>query len=487
LIARVFQLEQLLAVQDGGLADIREEDDPNAAFRGLEARQELERGLLRKLDRRMSILIVIYILNYIDRNNASAARLHGFEEDLHLTGNQFASILSILYVGYILMQIPSNMFLNHLGKPSIYLPSCMAVWGLVSVATGFTTNFIGALATRFLLGVLESAFFPGALFLISKWYKRSELSQRTAFLSCGSLISNAFGSLMASGILEIMQGKLGFAAWRWLFFIEGGLTVVVAISAIFILPDFPETSSGWLTPAEQLLAQQRMTEDAGVSDTAETKKGPMNGLSLAVKDWKVWWLAVALTSMVISLSFNAYFPTLSATMGYDRTITLLLCAPPWIFATGVGLAISRHSDLKQERCWHIVGPLVFGILGFTIAMSTMNTAARYVSLFLMAQSYSGFICFLAWASGSISRPPSKRAVSLALINSVSSLGNVSGSYVWPQGWGPSYFSSYAICILASTLGIVMCLLFRRHLAFLNREASRREVEIGAPKGFRYML
>ncbi|EEB93077.1 hypothetical protein MPER_08316, partial [Moniliophthora perniciosa FA553] len=137
--------------------------EPDLEFWGTEARVKLEKKLLRKLDTRMSILVVIYILNYIDRNNASAARLHGFEEDLGLHGTQFSSILSILYCGYILMQIPSNMFLNVMGKPSVYLSICMAIWGLLSFATGYATNFYQVLFTRFFLGFVEAAFFPGAL------------------------------------------------------------------------------------------------------------------------------------------------------------------------------------------------------------------------------------------------------------------------------------------------------------------------------------
>lgn len=115
-------------------------DEHNAEFGGTAARQELEKNLLWKVDKRMSILILIYILNFIDRNNAGAARLRGFEEDLGLKGQQFATVLSILYVGYISMQIPSNMFLNHIGKPSLYLPTCMAIWGMVSVMTGFANT-----------------------------------------------------------------------------------------------------------------------------------------------------------------------------------------------------------------------------------------------------------------------------------------------------------------------------------------------------------
>ncbi|KAJ3557520.1 hypothetical protein NM688_g1438 [Phlebia brevispora] len=136
-------------------------------FGGTEARKVLERKLLWKLDIRMFILVVIYILNYIDRNNAGAARLRGLEADLHLQGQEFATLLSILYVGYIIMQIPSNMLLNYLGKPSLQLPICMIIWGMLSVLTGITKNFVGALLTRFFLGFVEAAFFPGALFLIT--------------------------------------------------------------------------------------------------------------------------------------------------------------------------------------------------------------------------------------------------------------------------------------------------------------------------------
>ena len=111
------------------------------------------------------------------------------------------------------------------------------------------------------------------------------------------------------------------------------MTIFVAFCAIFILPDFPSTSWRWLSPEEVLLAERRMAEDIGVGDEGETEsRGQWYSLVSTVSDWKVWWLALALTSMVVFLSFNAYFPTLAKTMGYDDTVTLLLCAPPWVFA-----------------------------------------------------------------------------------------------------------------------------------------------------------
>jgi len=333
--------------------------------------------------------------------------------------------------------------------------------------------------------------------LISKWYTRHELSQRTAFLSCGILLSNAFGSLIASGILNSMDAVLGYTAWRWLFFVEGSITIFVAIWSMYILPDFPENSSNWLTPSEKALALERMARDLGNSGlenappfhnaTSAKLLGRWPGLHLAITDWKVWWLAFALLFMVTALSFGVYFPTLAATMGYGPTISLLLCAPPWLFATGVALAVSRHSDKVGERSKHIAASLLVGILGFILAMSTMNTVVRYISLFFMAQTYAGFICFLAWASGSVANPPAKRAVALALINCVSQLGNVIGAYVWPTSWGPTYNPSYSICAFNSALCMAMCFAFRQHLVWLNKKSERLEAELGTGKGYRYML
>ena len=111
---------------------------------------------------------------------------------------------------------------------------------------------------------------------------------------------------------------------------------------MYILPDFPEGSNTWLTPAEKVLAVQRMAEDGEVHTYLHTTSGgQFLGFHLAVSDWKVWWLALIFTTLVTSLSFISYFPTLVATLNYEPTITLLLCIPPWLFATGAVLLLSR--------------------------------------------------------------------------------------------------------------------------------------------------
>ncbi|GES59686.1 allantoate permease [Aspergillus terreus] len=460
-------------------------------------RARVEKSLKRKLDARCGLFVLIYIMNYLDRNNISAARLKGLQEDLNMDYSQYATCLSILYVGYILMQVPSNIFINRIQRPSLYISVVMLIWGLISTLSGVATNFAGLVVIRFFLGFVEAAFLPGALMILSKWYTRRELTTRNAILFCGNLISNAFSSLIAAGVLSDMQGVLGHAAWRWLFWIEGAITMAIAISAGFILPDLPTNTRGF-TKEELEVAQLRMAEDVGEADVDSEDQGPWDGLFMAVKDIKIYIMMITFTAYVVGLSFNAFFPSLTETLGFSYVPTLLMSAPPWVFSCLFSLVVAWSSDRYQEKFWHIVGPILVGLVGFIISMSTLNVAARYVALFLQAASYAGFIVFYSWISSTFPRPPAKRAVAIAMINAFSQLGNVAGSYVWNLSEN-GYRKSYGIVTAMFGITIVGCFGLRMLLANLNKQLEEAEHEAnGQPdiadadelhmtKGFRYLV
>ncbi|KAF7541559.1 hypothetical protein G7Z17_g11923 [Cylindrodendrum hubeiense] len=393
-------------------------------------RQIVEKSLKRKLDARCSLFVFIYIMNYLDRNNIAAARLKGLQDDLKLDDTQYATCLSILYVGYILMQVPSNMFINRIQRPSLYIACAMLLWGIVSTLSGNAQNFAGMVVIRFFLGFIEAAFLPGALLILSKWYTRRELTKRNAILFCGNLLSNAFSALVGAGVLSNMQGVLGHAAWRWLFWIEGAVTMAIAISAAFILPDLPHNSKGF-TEEERMVAQLRMVEDVGEADTDSAENGVFYGLNLALKDIKIYLMMITFMAYVTGLSFNAFF------------------------------------------FWHITGPICVGMVGFVISMSTLNVAARYVALFLQASSYAGFIVFYSWISSSFPRPPAKRAVAIAMINAFSQLGNVAGSYVWALKEN-GYRKSYGIVLAMFGVTIMGCAVIRWILVGLNKKLDAGE-------------
>ncbi|KIM50435.1 hypothetical protein SCLCIDRAFT_855161 [Scleroderma citrinum Foug A] len=136
-----------------------------------------------------------------------------------------------------------------------------------------------------------------------------------------------------------------------------------------------------------------MVEDFGSIKQQETQK---SGLVEAFTDWTVWWLAIARSMAIVGESFSNFFPTLAATIGYDPSITLLICAPPWILAMATAYCVSQHSDATRERFWHIAVLLCGGIVGFTLGILTMNPAVRYLSLLLMAQTNVSYVVFYAW-------------------------------------------------------------------------------------------
>ncbi|KAL0574877.1 hypothetical protein V5O48_007089 [Marasmius crinis-equi] len=468
-----------------------------------------ERRLVRKLDMRvLPTIIVIYIMNYIDRNGITTARLQGLEHDLQLTEIQYSVILSILYATYCPAQIPSNMILNYVTRPSLYIGACVVGWGLTSAMTGVTHNFAGILTCRIFIGLPEAAFYPGAIYLLSRWYTKKELAFRSAILYGGLLISNAFGSLMAAGILANMEGKRGIRAWRWLFFIEGAITMFIGFCAMWLLPDYPNNTR-WISASDRRLAQARLADDAGEADqdnasdsqviphprivplSLSVSNSPLYGLKLALADPKVLIFAIMTTAQLLGLSFINFFPTLTQTLGFSTTITLVLAAPPWLVATVVCCLSAWHAgkciglceccarvmivrDRTGERYFHIAGWWWGVILGFIISLSTANTAARYVSLFLMACGYVGFAINLVWVSNITPRPPAKRAAALAIVNGCGNLGNLIGSFVWKAEWGPGYHQSMIISLASLVLSSVLALIIRQMLIRDNKKLDEDE-------------
>ncbi|KAJ5939212.1 hypothetical protein N7466_002346 [Penicillium verhagenii] len=436
-------------------------------------RQELEAKLVRKLDTRLlPLMMLIYVLNYLDRNNIATARLGTLEHDLGLQGNQYNTIISIFFVGYILTQIPTNMILNRM-RPSLFLPGVMCCWAIVSSCTGAVKSYHGLLALRFVLGFVEAPFFPGALFLFSSWYTRKELAARISILYVAAQISGAFGGLLGSAIMSGMEGKAGLPAWRWLFIIEGASTIPVALLAMVILPDYPATTK-WLTDEERTLAIARLAEDAHESDDEETNN-PFGGLKLAFTDpvlYIIWLMQLGLNT---SACFTNFFPTIVATLGYGTTETLLLSAPPYIFAAILSVINSFHSDRIGERWLHVVWPQVFSSIGFIISAVTLNVAARYTSTFMMMSIYASFGCILSWVSTSLPRPRAKRAVAYAVVNAGSNFASIYASYFYPASQGPGYWqanvANVAFCGLCILMATILHFMLRRRNCRLDDAAN----------------
>lgn len=195
----------------------------------------------------------------------------------------------------ILVQVPSNLLLKKL-RPSRWLPSIMVAWGIVMTLMGIVRNYHGLLAARIFLGITEAGLFPGCAYYLTMWYCRHEIQFRQALFFSAASIAGAFSGLLAFGIAK-MDGVGGLEGWRWIFILEGLVTVIIAVGAFFVMFDFPETAS-FLTEEERAFVVFRLkyqgqlqatdSTDVRAAKVAQSEDFQWKYVWAAFKDWQIY-------------------------------------------------------------------------------------------------------------------------------------------------------------------------------------------------------
>ncbi|BEJ17736.1 hypothetical protein CspHIS471_0700040 [Cutaneotrichosporon sp. HIS471] len=415
----------------------------------------IERRLVRKVDLvLLPIVGILYIYNYIDRQSLAVAKLQGIMEDLNLSTQQFATAVSILFVGYIPFQLPSNLIISRVSRPGLYICSAVVLWGSVSACTAAVQSYSSLLVVRVLLGVTEAVFFSGVVYFLSAWYTKAELGKRLAALFVAQQLGNAFGGLIAAGVLKL-DGVHGIRGWRWLFIVEGVATVGCGAIAAFILPEYPHNAR-ILNQVERDLAVYRLEMEAGASE-AHDNTGTWAGFTMALKDPKIYVFIFMQMMAQAAGTVTNYFPSLVQTLGYNKTITLVLTAPPYIFAGFFFMAITYFSDKTGKIYVFIMGCIALSLGMYIIPIATLNTGARYFAMMLMpAAAVTPQILLFKLLNLHCPRPIVKRAAGVALMNSIGNTSNIWASYLYYAP--PHYYAVFGtMCAVVVVFAIVITL------------------------------
>ncbi|KAK0638979.1 major facilitator superfamily domain-containing protein [Cercophora newfieldiana] len=420
-------------------------------------------------------LIVMYLLNFLDRANLAQARQGSLEADLGMTGSDFNLATSIFFVAYLLMQLPSNLLITRV-RPSLYLSVAMVLWGCVSACNAATRKFGDLIAVRFILGFVEAPFFPGAVFLMSSWYTRAELTRRMSYFYSGNALANMFGGIIGAAVLGNMDGAQGIAGWRWLFIIEGVVTIAFAAVVFMVLPDYPSTTK-WLSDEERAFAQWRLLQDINETDEATSIWA---GLKLALTDYRLYLFVLLQHLSLLSQTFQYFFPSIVQTLGYDKITTLWLTVPVWFGTFLVSVAVTFTSAKTADRSLHIFGLMVFAAVGNAIATGSSVLGARFFAMFLMPMgAVPAYQILLAWISNSFPRPLVKRSSALAIANMVGNTASIYGSYMYPASDAPQYVpggsANAVICLLVASLGIALRYVHK----WENKKLEKAEAEDAA--------
>lgn len=251
--------------------------------------------------------------------------------------------------------------------------------------------------------------------------------------------------------------------------------MAIALGAFFVLPDFP-VNTRWIKGTERDLARWRLVKDVGEGDwTSSEDETFFLGFQQAVRDYKTWFLVALIFGAVSSGTINSYFPTVVATLKYNKTKTLLLTAPPYLLSCIVALCVSLNADRTGERYFHFTVPLWTSIAGFIISAATTSLGARYFSMMIMLPGvYTAFTVGLTWAANTLPRPPAKRAVALALCNCIANCSSIYGPFLYPDETAPRYLIAMGVNAGTSLMSIIVATVFRIILVRLNKELDISE-------------
>lgn len=400
---------------------------------------EAERRLLRKLDAWIvPPVMLLYLLSFLDRVNIGNARLYGMEEDLGLTGDQYQVAVSLLFVTYILSELPSNLVIKRF-TPSRWLAFITTGWGITATLTGIVSNYAGLLACRVILGALEGGLFPGLTIYLTMFYTKRELALRIGYLFVSAAIAGSVGGLLAYGI-GFMDGVQGLRGWRWIIILEGLPTAVLGISIWWWLADTPATAR-YLTPAERELMELRARRQIGYTDSSE--KMHKADVYAAFADWKIWLFCVGqFGADVILYGYSTFLPTIIRSLGdWNVAQVQALTIPCYALGAISYLTVAWMSDRWQRRA---IFPVVFGLIctvGYAILVSNAPGNVKYFGCFLVAMGLYVVVGIpLAWLPSNNPRY-GKRTTASGLQLTIGNAAGIPAPFVSislsssPKGWG----------------------------------------------------
>lgn len=452
-----------------------------ASFRHLD-----EKKILRKMDLRLiPMLTLLYLLSFLDRSNIGNAKIEGLTEDLHMTGPQYNWCLTVFFFAYLAFTVPSNLLLKRI-RPSIWLPTIMVAWGTVMTLMGIVQSYHGLLTARIFLGVTEAGLYPGVIYYITMWYCRHEAQLRQALFFSAASIAGAFSGLLAYGIAH-MDGVGGLAGWRWIFILEGILTVLVAISAYFILFDFPETAS-FLTPEERAFVVHRLKYQGQANghtgpQVAQDDQFKWKYVKSAFLDWQIWvniWVSWGIVCPLYGISL--FLPTIIKALGYTSSTAQLLTVPIYITAAVLANGVAYLSDRKGKRSPFVLICLCIMAVGFIMCISSHKPGVIYAGVFIAACAmYPAVPGDIAWLSGNLAGS-TKRATGQAIQIAMANLAGAMASNFYRSKDAPHYVLGHALELAFIGAGIIALIILVVNYHRINAKRDRQMAE-GAHSGY----
>ncbi|KAJ5418429.1 uncharacterized protein N7487_001979 [Penicillium crustosum] len=433
-----------------------------------------ERRLLFKLD--LAILTFAslgYFIKYLDQININNAFVSGMKEDLGMYGNELNYMQTCWTIGYVIGEIPSNILLTRV-KPRYWIPAMELLWTVLTMSLSRCNTPTQFYVLRFFVGLAESTFYPGMQYIIGSWYRKDELAKRSCIFHTSSGIASMFSGYLMDAVYHL-GGRGGFKGWQWLFIIDGVISLPVAISGFFILPDVPEISDPWyLSKNEVNLAQTRMKLEGRQNREPYTK----SKLKKIFTSWHIYLLTLlyicfnngAAGSQPIFQQFlkNSKDPVYSI----SQINSIPTTTPAVQVVTTLAYAWISDTILNGSR-WP---PVIFGacvnIISYvSLAVWDIPIGWKWTCYIISGAGYGLSGLLMAWAHEICSEDNEERSL---VIGSMNEMAYVFQAWlplvVWQQVDGPEYQKGFITVTVLSVILIISTFVVR----FLHKREKLRK-------------
>ncbi|MFK9079192.1 MFS transporter [Pseudomonas neuropathica] len=378
---------------------------------------EETRAVYRKVILRLlPYLVLAYAINTIDRLNVSFAKLR-MAEDIGLTDAAYGIGAGIFYLGYILFEVPSNLYLQRIGARAT-LTRIMVLWGMVTVATAFVTTANQLIVARFLLGVAEAGFFPGVILYLTYWFPPALRARITAVFLMAAMIAGIVSGPLAGTIMSHFHGWLGLRDWQVLFVLEGVPAMLLGLFGWFWLVDKPDDAR-WLTPQEKHLL---------AASLAQGRPADMPNASLAqvLRNPRVYVAGLVFFCIYSGSNTVSYWmPTLIRGFGVHDLKTIgLLASVPYAGALIGMYLLARSSDKRLERRWHVSLTLLLSAICFFLLGPVQDHLLLSLVFMSIGAAAAMSALSLFWSIPPALLSPSAAAVGIAVISCIGGLAGV---------------------------------------------------------------
>jgi D-galactonate transporter len=383
---------------------------------------DLQTRTMRKVAARLiPVLLVLYVIAYLDRVNVTFAQ-DKLQEDLGFSSAVYGFGAGVFFIGYFFLEVPSNLALHRFGARK-WMARIMITWGIISACTMFVQGAASFYAVRFLLGVAEAGFFPGMILYLSYWFPARERAKAVGFFMSAIAISYAIGAPISGGIMSVFGGVAGLSDWQWLFLIEAIPAVLAGIFVLFYLDDGPEDAT-WLEDDEKRWLARRLEGEERARMRAER-----HTVGEAMKDRRVLTFGLLYFCMVVNVYGLSFWvgEIVDNIGGLSDVGKGFVTAIPYAVAIVGLVVISRRSDRTGERKGHVSVCLAIAAVAFivsTVVSPVAAVGALAIGLFFLLGAHPVF-----WTMPAALLSGTAAAAGIALINSIGNLGGFVGPYL----------------------------------------------------------